>query len=412
VTSDSAASPDPTPTSASQRTLYAIYAAGITTNILGSMIKLAATLWAIQIGMSGSLIGIAIGAGGLLPFFFAVHGGVLMDRFGTRRVNLVFAVVASVVVLLYPFLPYASALIALQCISGLTLNIGWMGAQTLIVQFAPGDTTAMARFSMASRFGNLVSPALTGVVWDNIGPFWTFMFIGFWALVTVVAVYLVPNTNTDASGEGVKVKLSTLVPRFSEYFDAFALIAIPMIAFLVANTFLRIASSAINGSFYVVYLEGIGISGTTIGVLLGIGEGFGMFGASTAAWLERKLTPHWTMLIFHTLSLFCVVVTPWLGGYLPVLVLMMAIRGWSQGLSQPVMFAILSREVGPDEQGRAIGMRSTINRLAQLGVPPIMGLVVDATSLLDSFAIVGGVLLAFAAATAIVFARHRRLHPA
>src|SRR6185295_17116049 len=104
--------------------------------------------------------------------------------------------------------------------------------------------------------------------------------------------------------------------------------------------------------------------------------------------------------------------TPWLGGYLPVLVIMMAIRGWSQGLSQPVMFAILSREVGPDEQGRAIGMRSTINRLAQLGVPPVMGAVVDAAGLLDSFAIVGGVLLAFAAGTGLVFHRYRRLHAA
>ena len=167
---------DGAPLPPTTRTLYATYATGLTTNALTLMLKVIVPLWALRLDMSPTLIGLAVGAGGLMPFLLSIHGGVLMDKFGTRRVNLVFAVVATVTVALYPLLPWVSALIALQLVSGLASNVGWMGAQALIVQYAPGDTSAIARFSMASRLGNLGAPVLTGLVWDVLGPLGTFLF--------------------------------------------------------------------------------------------------------------------------------------------------------------------------------------------------------------------------------------------
>lgn len=389
----------------SDRTLYAIYVAGLTTNALSSTLKLAVTLWCIQLGMSPSMIGIAIGAGGLLPFFLSIHGGVMMDRFGTRRVNVFFSILACAVCILYPMLPWAAAVIALQLVSGLTLNMGWMGAQALIVQFAPGDTGAISRFTVWSRVGNLIGPIATGFIWDFAGAWVTFAFVTLFAVVALVSVVMVPRTRQDILAAGKETKIADLVPRFSEYVQAFALCAIPAVAFIVANTFLRIASSGIQGSFYVVYLDNIGISGTAIGILLAVGESFGMFGAGIAGWIERKLTPHWTLLLFHTLSLVFVCITPWLGGIMTLLVISAALRGNAQGLAQPVMFAILSRAVSPEEQGRSIGMRTTVNRLASMGIPPVMGLVVEVAGLENAFAILGGVLLIFAAATGIAVAR-------
>ena len=97
-----------------------------------------------------------------------------------------------------------------------------------------------------------------------------------------------------------------------------AMVAIPAVAFIVAMTYLRIASSAIQSSFYVVYLEHLGLNGVVIGTLIGIGEGFGMFGAGIAGWLEKRLKPHWTLILFVILSLLSVCVTPLIGGTSPV----------------------------------------------------------------------------------------------
>jgi MFS family permease len=393
------------PPAPSSRTLYATYAAGLTTNALTLMMKVVVPLWALHLHMSPTMIGIAVGAGGLLPFILSIHGGVLMDKFGTRRVNLVFAVVAAFSIALFPFLPWVSAVIALQLLAGLAGNIGWMGAQALIVQYAPGDTAAIGRFSMFSRLGNLGAPILTGLVWDALGPVGTFLFVALWPLGTLVALLLLPPTSTDVSGAGRRVSLREIMPRVSDYVQAFAMIAIPAVAFIVAMTFLRIASSAIQASFYVVYLEKIGLNGILIGTLIGIGEGFGMFGAGVAGWIEKRLKPHWTLNLFVALSLFTVCITPYLGGITALLVLFSALRGNAQGLSQPVMFAILSRAVDPREQGRSIGLRTTANRLATMIIPPAMGVAVDVFGLEGAFFWTGLILIGGCGVVALVVRR-------
>jgi len=47
-------------------------------------------LYALSLGMSAGEIGALAGARHLLPVFLSIHIGVLMDRFGTRRVSLFF----------------------------------------------------------------------------------------------------------------------------------------------------------------------------------------------------------------------------------------------------------------------------------------------------------------------------------
>jgi MFS family permease len=397
---DSASPPPP-----SNRTLYATYAAGLTTNALTLMMKVVVPLWALRLDMSPTMIGFAVGAGGLLPFLLSIHGGVLMDKFGTRRVNLLFAVVATISVALYPFLPWVGAIIALQLVSGLSSNIGWMGAQALIVQYAPGDTTAIGRFSMASRLGNLGAPILTGFVWDAVGPEGTFLFVALWPLGTLLSLIMVPPTNTDIDGVRRRVGIRDVIPQMSNYIQAFAMIAIPAVAFIVVMTFLRIASSAIQASFYVVYLETIGFNGIIIGTLIGIGEGFGLFGAGIAGWLEKRLKPHWTLIMFVAFSLISVCITPYLGGSMVLLFLFSALRGNAQGLSQPVMFAILSRAVDPREQGRSIGLRTTANRLATMVIPSAMGMLVDGFGLNSSFLWAGLILVGGCGVVALVVRR-------
>jgi predicted MFS family arabinose efflux permease len=390
----------------SARPLYVAYCAGITTNALSTMMKVGVPLWAISLSMSSTGIGFAVGALGVMPFLFAIHGGVLMDRFGTRRVNVLFAAVATIAILLYPVLPWGSAVIALQLIIGLPVNMGWMGAQTMIAHYAPGDTTIIGRFTIAARVGNLIAPVLTGVAWDLSGPVGMFLLMGSVAFASLLSFLLSPKlTKSDHGGAAVTAR--DLVPRFSEYVQAFSMIALPAVAFVVAITFLRISSSAIQGSFYVVYLQGIGITGTLIGVLMAVGDAFGLFGAGVAGWIEKKLRPHWTALLFIAMSIAFVSITPFLGGLLALLFAASALRGWGQGLSQPVMFSILSRAVTREQQGRSIGLRSTANRLASMGVPPLMGIAVDWVGLELAFAVTGGVLIGLAAILGLVISRIR-----
>lgn len=389
------------------RILYATYAVGLASNALVLMLRVVVPLWAVQLGMSAGEIGLALGAGGVLPFVLAIHGGSLMDRLGTRRVTLVFAVTSTVLCALYPVMPFVIALYLLQVLSGFTTNMGWVGAQSLIVQFGRGNTTLISRFSMAARIGTLMAPIAVGAVWDISGHWGAFMFCAVWSGTVVIALLMVPKALVEGVAEKAdqKVTLRDVLPRLSDYTSAFAMMAAPAVAFIVAVTYLRIGSSSMQGSFYVVYLEGIGYTGTLIGILIAMSEGGGMFGTVFAGPMERIMAPHWVLLLHIVLSLFFISVTPFLGGIFILLLIASGFRGSSQGLSQPVMFAILSRAVSKREQGLSIGLRTTANRLATMMIPPIMGLVVELSSIEMSFVIVGGLLIALCGVVGLIIRR-------
>ena len=389
------------------RILYATYAVGLASNALVLMLRVVVPLWAVQLGMSAGEIGLAIGASGVLPFVLAIHGGSLMDRLGTRRVTLVFAVTSTVLCALYPVMPFVIALYLLQVLSGFTTNMGWVGAQSLIVQFGRGNTTLISRFSMAARIGTLMAPIVVGAVWDISGHWGAFLFCAVWSSTVVIALLMVPKAlvETVAEKTNQKVTLRDILPRLSDYTSAFAMMASPAVAFIVAVTYLRIGSSSMQGSFYVVYLEGIGYTGTLIGILIAMSEGGGMFGTVFAGPMERIMAPHWVLLLHIVLSLFFIAITPFLGGIFILLLIASGFRGSSQGLSQPVMFAILSRAVSKREQGLSIGLGTTANRLATMMIPPIMGLVIEFSNIEMSFVIVGGLLIALCGVVGLVIRR-------
>ncbi len=378
---------------ASTRAIYAAYGVGFTGNGVGMMLKVVIPLWAIQLNLSATEIGIAIGLSALLPFLLSIHGGVLMDRLGTRRVTMVYAVTTALVCPLYPVFPLFGALVAFQLITGLTSNMVWVGAQSLIVRFTKGKTTLIARFSVAARCGTLSAPVLIGAIWDLTGAWGAFFFVGAAGMLVLVALLMVPAADEDVSARD-KPKMSDLIPKWSDYVSAFSLIAIPAVAFVVAMTALRISSSGIQTSFYVVYLQEIGLIGTLIGVLISASEAAGLLGAYMAGWWERFIQPHWVFVIFGTVSLICVTITPGMGGIFALLLVATLGRGYAQGLSQPVMFGILARAVGPELQGTSIGLRTTSNRLATVLVPLIMGVVADAVGIEQSFYFIGGFLIA------------------
>ena len=62
-------------------------------------------------------------------------------------------------------------------------------------------------------------------------------------------------------------------------------------------------------------------------------------------------------------------------------------------MSQPLLISLLAQSAG-DDQGKAVGLRTTVNRLAILGVPVIMGAIAEVLGIAASFYVVGGFLIA------------------
>src|SRR5215472_16947088 len=84
----------------------AIYATGLLGMGYTDLYIFLIPLYALSLGMSAGEIGALAGVRHLLPVFFSIHIGVLMDRFGTRRVSLFFVWVALAFAPMFPLLPW------------------------------------------------------------------------------------------------------------------------------------------------------------------------------------------------------------------------------------------------------------------------------------------------------------------
>lgn len=182
---------------------------------------------------------------------------------------------------------------------------------------------------------------------------------------------------------------------------------IPSVAFILAASFLRNSSGSIQSSLFIVYLNGIGISGTLIGLLVAIAELSGVLGSLMAAPVERRLRTDRLVLLCIAVSLIAIAVTPLIGHYLVLLVAACAVRGIAQGMSQPLMFAILSHEVPGNRHGASVGLRNAVVRLASIITPAVMGVLAEAWGIETSFYVIGAAFLLMTAMLALVARKMR-----
>jgi hypothetical protein len=64
-----------------------------------------------------------------------------------------------------------------------------------------------------------------------------------------------------------RFRFGDVLPRLPDYVRRFALMAIPAVATTMAIIFLRTSTNGVQSSLYVVYLKGVGLTGTLIGIL-------------------------------------------------------------------------------------------------------------------------------------------------
>src|SRR5947209_134405 len=382
---------------AALRNPTAIYTAGLFAMGYTDLYIFLIPLYGLSLGMSASEIGMLVGGRSLLAVFLSIHVGVLMDRLGTRRVTLFFVWVAIALAPVFPLVPWFWPLLLLQIVNGGALSFAWSGSQTLIAQLAEGEAEYIGRFSFFSRIGTTAAPILVGLVWDFGGVWPSYLLGAAWGIVLTIALLRAPEAEiAPRDGEAApaprRFRFSDALPRLSDYISCFALIAIPAVATTMAIIFLRTATNGVQFSLYIVYLNGIGLTGTTIGLLFAAIEIMSGLGSLFAGRAMRFGDPQKTMLSGTVLSILLICATPFLGGIFALLLMAQIARGWLQGVVQPMMFSVQAKAVGRYRQGSVVGLRQTMNRRAAIVIPPGMGAIADWWGGTDSV-IVPGVLL-------------------
>jgi MFS family permease len=371
----------------------AVYGIGLFSTSIFHIGAVIVPLYAATMSPSPLMFGLVFSAAHFLPLFLSIHAGALMDRLGARRVMLVCTIIGAIVPLLYPVAPWISALIVLQMFFGLSESMGWLGAQTMIGQYMYGKTVYAGRMSFIIRIGHLVCAPLAGISWDLAGPWGGFILMSLWGSGSVVCALLLPKQPLDPAApiEGRRAKARALLPKASDYLTAFRLLGVPAVVIIVLLGSLMHVGNAVQGSFYVAWLNDMGLTGTAIG-LLGPAAAIGaaLFSLATAK-LMRYVGGLWIALLSLWAGILLVCATPLFGSYV-LLQMAMFLRSGANGLAQPLVITLVLRGAGRENQGKAIGLRGTANRIASILSPLAMGAIAEAVGLEYSFYVVGALV--------------------
>jgi MFS family permease len=376
---------------------------GFFTNGVWDMLSVVVPLYGAAVGLSAADIGFVVAARSVLPTALSIHGGILMDYLGTRRVLLWLAAACVLLPLLYPMAGWFAPLVMLQLALGLASSLGMAAAQTWSLQTSH-DTATLARFSLFSRIGTFIGPLMIGAIWDLLGAWAAFASISVWAAGTVAAAARAADDRdrpSHALSNASMRALGALIPRWRAHKQALALCAIPAVAFVLAVSFFRNAPGAVQSSLYIVYLGQIGFSGTLIGALVSLSELSGVVGSLIAAPVERRMRPHMLVVACIAISILAITLTPLFALSFTLLAIAAAVRGSAQGLSQPVMYSILGRAVRPEAHGASVGVRNAVTRLASIITPAVMGIAAEVWGIAASFYVIGAVMLVGVAGLAL-----------
>jgi sugar phosphate permease len=196
--------------------------------------------------------------------------------------------------------------------------------------------------------------------------------------------------------------LAALMPNWQAHKQALRLAVVPAVAFILMASFLRNASGAIQSSLFVVYLNETGMSGTLIGTLVSIAELSGVFGSLAAATAQRRIHANRLVIICTVVSIVAICVTPLLVPVFALLAVAAMVRGVFQGMSQPLMYAVLTHGVPGGRHGASVGLRNAVVRLGAIITPALMGFIAEVYGIAASFYIIGAVYLVGTAVLALV----------
>ncbi|MGH7831390.1 MAG: MFS transporter, partial [Candidatus Binatia bacterium] len=365
-----------------------IYSIGFFSLSLEPIFGLLIPLWALKLGSSPLLVGIIVGGSALLPAIFSIPMGGLADRVEAKTILVFASTGTALCIVLYP-LTSVWSLLALHMIVGVLSSLVWIGAQAYVAKFGSDRQRArlMGNFSSATTLGTFCGPLVVGYLLDGWGFTITFFAAGLWVLMVGLMALLLPEAGARKAPDW-----SELRPSLQDFKQAASLLAIPAVLLVMMATLLRLSTYAIRGSYYPVYLNGIGFSAFSIGVLNSSASLAGVFSPLGVAQLSRRIHPPRLLVCGLGLAIVPLMFTPAFTDFGALLILSV-VSGTGIGITLPLLLSILANATGPELRGLTAGLRTAANRLSFTVVPILLGAITDRLGLATGFYVVGLLLM-------------------
>ena len=346
--------------------LFDMMAFGLTAPVLP---KLVASFLDNNASATAEVFGIFGTAWALMQFLFSPVLGMLSDRFGRRPVVLMSNFGLALDYVLMALAPSLSLLFVGRVISGIT-SASFSTAMAYLADITPPERRAAAFGKVGAAFGAgfILGPAIGGLLGGLSPrlPFWVAALLGF--CNTLYGLLILPESLPNERRAAFSWTRANPVGAVR------LLGASPSLTVLATVYFLGQVAHVVLPSMFVIYASyRYGWDSTMVGLTLAIVGVCAMVVQLTVIGpVVRKVGERLALiagLVFGTTGFLIMGLAPsgylsWLG--IPFLAL------W--GLANPSTMALMTRLVGPTEQGRLQGANTSVQSVAQLIGPSLFTL--------------------------------------
>lgn len=334
------------------------------------------TLFALELGAGPLETGMLFAVYGLFPFLLAVRAGRIADQFGNRALMYIGLSTFAVSLILPLFFPHLATLFVVAGLTGVTSMLFVVATQNLVglLADAASRTRNYSWYSLGDSGGAVLGPIVVGVCIDQLGHVSAFAVLAAIPVLCLAVLHLkrefIPNT------VGAKVTAQISPSR--------DLLKLPALRNALLTNGIVMTGLDLYNVYFPVYAKGLGLSATTIGLVMG------SFG--TAAFLVRMLIPPVTRrvgerkMIAVALALAAVAYVtiplmhdPWLLGAVSFAV------GLGIGCGQPLSMALSFNAAPPGRSAETIAMRLAVSYGTHVFIPPVFGAVGTALGLAPVF---------------------------
>jgi predicted MFS family arabinose efflux permease len=338
--------------------------------------RIAATLFAVELGAGPLATGLLFALWGLFPFLLSVYAGRLADRFD-NRVLMYWGLTGFSISLALPFVfPTLAALYVSAALGGFTSMLFVVATQNLVGVLSSADTRTrnFSFYSLGESSAAIAGPVIVGASIDAFRYPATFLLLaainGLCLLLLLARRRSIPNAAP---------RQPERAPRSTR-----DLLALPRLRNALVANGIVMTGLDLFGLYMPVYTHGLGFSATTIGFIMGA---FGLAGIITRLAIP-PFTRRWSeeAMMAGALALSAVAfITVPLTSHPFALGIASFVLGLGLGCGQPLTMILSFNAAPPGRAAEAIAMRLSVSYGAHIVIPPVFGAVGAALGLAPIF---------------------------
>jgi MFS family permease len=325
--------------------------------------KVVMSLLALELGASQFTIGVLASLYAVMPLMLGVYAGRLADTIGMRLPMLIGSVLTAIAMLVGFAWQSLAVLFAIAILMGAAFMFFNVSIQNLAGAYGRPEDRArnFSILTIGYSLSTFVGPMIAGFTIDYAGHARAFLALALLTLYPIALLVFYPKITRVPIQKAEKQERRAL-----------DLLRDPPLRGVIVMSGLMVAAYELFGFYMPVFGHSVGLSASTIGMVMGVYAFATFLTRFFLPLLLRHTRPQQVLFAFMLLAAGASLVLPFLRSVYPIMLVTFTI-GIGIGVAQPISMTMAYNNSPAGRTGEVTGLRLTANNIARIVIPLTAG---------------------------------------